>query len=221
MNKPAYVGQVVLDISKTLMYEFWYDYIIPKYSDNAKLCYVYTDSFIFTIKTDDFYKDIDNDIDNWSDTSNFNKEDNRPFKVGVNKKIIGKFKGELGGSIMTEFVALASKLYSFLEDNDKCEKKAKGVKKCVIKKVLKFDHYKKALFFNKTIRSTQQRFKNDHHIITTEEINKIAFSRKDDERIQSFDGIHTYPYGIDKDLLNDFVLRLEVNLFKCIIKILN
>ena len=127
MNKPAYVGQVVLDISKTLMYEFWYDYIIPKYSDNAKLCYMDTDSFIFTIKTDDFYKDIDNDIDNWFDASNVNKEDNRPLKVGVNKKIIGKFKDELGGSIMTEFDALAPKLYSFLEDNDKCEKKAKGV----------------------------------------------------------------------------------------------
>ena len=127
MNKPVYVGQAVLDISKTLMYEFWYDYIIPKYSDNAKLCYVYTDSFIFTTKTDDFYKDIDNDIDNWFDASNVNKEDNRPLKVGVNKKIIGKFKDELGGSIMTEFDALAPKLYSFLEDNDKCEKKAKGV----------------------------------------------------------------------------------------------
>ena len=127
MNKPVYVGQAVLDISKTLMYEFWYDYIIPKYSDNAKLSYVYTDSFIFTIKTGDFYKDIDNDIDNWFDASNVNKEDNRPLKVGVNKKIIGKFKDELGGSIMTEFVALAPKLYSFLEDNDKCEKKAKGV----------------------------------------------------------------------------------------------
>ena len=79
----------------------------------------------------------------------------------------------------------------------------------MIKKVLKFDHYKKALFFNKTIRSTQQRFKNDHHIIPTEEINKIAFSRKYDKRIQSFDGIHTYTYGLDKDLLNDFELKIR------------
>ena len=62
MNKPVYVGQAVLDISKTLMYEFWYDYIIPKYSDNAKLCYMDTDSFIFTIKTNDFYEDINDDI---------------------------------------------------------------------------------------------------------------------------------------------------------------
>ena len=62
MNKPVYVGQAVLDISKTLMYEFWYDYIIPKYSDNAKLCYMDTDSFIFFIKTNDFYEDINDDI---------------------------------------------------------------------------------------------------------------------------------------------------------------
>ena len=66
----------------------------------------------------------------------------------------------------------------------------------------KGDNYKDSLLSNKTIRTTQQRLKNDYHIITTEEINKIALSRKDDKRIQSFDGIHTYPYGIDKDLLN-------------------
>ena len=77
-------------------------------------------------------------------------------------------------------------------------KKAKGVKKCVIKKILKLDYYKDALLSNKTIRTTRQRFKNDYHIINTEEINKIALSRKDDKRIQSFDGIHTYHYEIEK-----------------------
>ena len=112
------------------------------------------------------------------------------------------FNDELNGNVMTEFVALASKLYAFLDDKDKCEKKAKCVKKCVTKKVLKFDKYKEALFSNKLIRTTQQRFKNDYHIITTEESNKIALSRKDDKRIQSFDRTHPYPYGIDKDLLN-------------------
>ena len=105
---------------------------------------------------------------------------------------------------MTEFVALASKVYAFLYDKDKCEKKAKGGKKCVIKKILKLNHYKDALLSKKTIRTTQQRFKNVNHIITTEEINKIALSRKDDKIIQSFDGNHTYPYGIDKDLLEEF-----------------
>ena len=110
---------------------------------------------------------------------------------------------------MTEFVSLASKLYAFLDDNDKCQKKQKELKKSVIKKKLKFDKYKEALFSNKTIRTTQQRFKNDHHNITTEEINKIALSREDDKRIQSFDGIHTYPYAIDKELLNEYESKIK------------
>ena len=91
----------------------------------------------------------------------------------------------------------------------------------MIKKILKLDFYKDALLSNKTIRTTQQRFKNDYHIIKTEEINKIALSRKDDKRIQSFDGIHTYHYGIDKICLKSYNQRLEMNLFKCIIKSLN
>ena len=84
------------------------------------------------------------------------------------------FKDELNGRVMSEFFALDSKLYAFQDiDNDE-EKKAKGAKKCVIKKVLNFSHYTDALLLNKTIRSTQQRFENHYHVITTEEINKIA-----------------------------------------------
>ena len=119
------------------------------------------------------------------------------------------FKDELNGNVMTEFVALPSKLYAFLDDKDKCEKKAKGVKKCVIKKVLKFDNYKYSLLSKKTIRTTQQRFKYDHHIITTEKTNKIALSRKDDKRLQLFDGIHIYLYVIDKDLLNELESKIK------------
>ena len=63
MNKPIAVGQAILDISKTLMYEFWYDYLKPKYQDNIKLCYMDTDSFIIYIETDDFFKDLSNDVD--------------------------------------------------------------------------------------------------------------------------------------------------------------
>ena len=70
MNKPIYLGMSILDISKTLMYEFWYDYIKPKYQDKAKLCYMDTDSFVIHIKTEDFYEDIANDVKSWFDTSN-------------------------------------------------------------------------------------------------------------------------------------------------------
>ena len=92
MNKPIYLGQAILDLSKTLIYEFWYDYIKPMYGDKARLCYTDTDSFIIHIKTEDFYKDISNDIDKWFDTSNFNKNDNRLLKIGVKKKYLENLK---------------------------------------------------------------------------------------------------------------------------------
>ena len=106
MNKPIYLGQAILDLSKTLMFEFRYDYIVPKYGGKVKLCYIDTDSFIMHIKTDDFYKDISVDVDKWFDTSNFNKNDNRSLEIGKNKKVLGKFKDEIGGKIMTKFCDL-------------------------------------------------------------------------------------------------------------------
>ena len=104
MNKPIYLGLSILEISKTLMYEFWYDYMKPKYGNNVKLCYMDTDSFIMSIKTEDFYKDIANDVEKKKDTSNY--EVDRPLPTGKNKKVIGLMKDELGGRIITEFVAL-------------------------------------------------------------------------------------------------------------------
>ena len=91
MNKPIYLGQAILGISKTLMYEFWYDYIKPKYANNIELSYMNNDRFVMKIKADDFYKDISNDIDKWFDTSNFDANDNRPLPIGKNKKVMGKF----------------------------------------------------------------------------------------------------------------------------------
>ena len=87
MNKPIYLGLSILDISKILMYQFWYDYMKPKYNDNVKLCYMDTDSFVMNIKTNDFYKDIANDVEKRFDTSN--EECNRPLPMGKNKKVIG------------------------------------------------------------------------------------------------------------------------------------
>ena len=118
MNKPIYVGQAILDISKTLMYEFWYDYIKQKYGDKARLCYTDTDSFVMYIKTEDFYKDIAGDVERWFDTSNYDEKDKRPLPIGKNKKVIGLFKDELGGKIMTEFCALRAKSYAFKLDDD-------------------------------------------------------------------------------------------------------
>ena len=117
MNKPVYLGLSILEISKIFMYEFWYGYMKPKYGDNVKLCYMDTDSFIMHIKTEDFYKDILDDVEKRSDTSSY--EINRPLPIGKNKKVTGLMKDELGGKIMTESVALRPKTNSYLTDDCK------------------------------------------------------------------------------------------------------
>ena len=126
INKPLYQRLSILEISKTLMYEFWYDYRKSKYGANVKLCYMDTDSFIMNIKTEDFYEDIANYVKNIFDTSNY--EVSRPLPTGKNKKVIGLMKDELGGKIMAEFVALKPKTYSYLMDDESDTKKAKKTK---------------------------------------------------------------------------------------------
>ena len=123
MNNPAYLDLSIKQISKTLMYEFWYDYIKPKYQNNAKLCYMDTDSFIINIKIEDFYEDIASDVEKRFDKSNY--EVNRLLTKGKNKKVFGLMKDELGGKIMTEFAALRPKTYSYLMDDDKSDKTLK------------------------------------------------------------------------------------------------
>ena len=141
MNKPLYLGASILDISKTLMYKFWYDYFKPKYGDRAKLCYTDTDSFIIYIKTEDFFQDISNDVEKWFDTSNFDKNDKRPLPIGKNKKVPGLFKDELGGKIIIEVITLRLKTYAYLDDDGNDHKKAKVTKKCVIKQEVMFQKF--------------------------------------------------------------------------------
>ena len=195
MSKPVYLGQAILDISKTLMYEFWYDYLKPKYGDKVKLCYMDTDNFIVHIETEDFYEDIASNVDKWFDTSAYNEDNNRPLPIGKNKKVIGKFKDEMNGKIMIENYNARAKTYAFKLDDDKETKRAKGTKKCVIKKDLTFENYKESVLKNKLIIRSQLRFKSDHHNVYTEEIDKIEISSNDDKRLQTFDGITTYPIG--------------------------
>ena len=191
MNKPIYLSLSILEISKILIYEFWYDYMKPKYY-NIRLCYMDTDSFIMNKKTNDFYKDIANDVEKRFDTSNY--EVNRPLPMGRNKKVIGLMKDELSGKIITEFVTLRPKTYSYLTDDGKEDKKAKGTKKCVTKKMIKFNDYKKCLLNDEVILKSQQRFISKKHDVYTENINKIALSNNDDKRIVSSDKITSYPY---------------------------
>ena len=104
-------------------------------------------------------------------------------------------KDELGGEIMIEFVALGPKTYFYLKDDGDCNKWAEGTKKCVRKRVLKFNDYKDCLLNNEIVLKSQQIFKSEAHYVYTEEINKISLSSNDDKRLQTFDRITSYPYG--------------------------
>ena len=190
----------ILDISKTLMCEFWYGYLKPKYRGRIKLCYMDTDSLIPFIKTEDFYEGIADDVGKRFDTTNY--EVDRPLPTGKNKKEMGLMKDELGGNIMTEFVALRPKTYAYAIDDDKYNevRKAKGTKRCVIKKVLKFNDYK------------DLGFKSERHDVYTEKVNKIALSSNDDQRLQTFDRIATYPYGASASKVCKTELLSNVNI---------
>ena len=197
MNKPAYLGQAILDLSKIVMYEFHYDYMIPKYGDRLKLCYMDTDSLVYLIKTEDFYADIADDVQTRFATSGYIPD--RPLPVGLNKKVIGLMKDELGGKIMTEFVALRPKLYSYKKLDGSEDKKCKGIKKCVVKKTLTFEDYKTCLFSDSTEYKSQLMFRSAKHEVHTIEVNKAILNRDDDKRISRKDLISTFARG-HKDL---------------------
>ena len=215
MNKPLYLGASILDISKTLMYKFWYDYLKPKYGGRVKLCYTDTDSFIIYIKTEDFFEDISNDVEKWFDTSNYDKNDKRPLPIGKNKKVPGLFKDELEGKIITEFAALRSKAYTYLDDYGNDHKKAKGKKKCVIKQKLMFQNFKYCLLNNKNVYRSQQRFKSYNHDVYTGEVKKIALNSNDDKILQTFDRITTYPYGTNAFKVCESEMLLKNVKVKC------
>ena len=186
VNKPVYLGQAILDLSKIKMYEFHYDYMIPKYGDKLKLCYMDTNSFVYDIETEDFYKDVAGDVEKRFDTSGYL---DRPLPIGLNKKVIGLMKDELRGKIMREFVCLRPKSYSYKTENEEA-KKCKGIKKCIVKKTISFEDYKNCLFSGKISHRSQLMFRSRLHKINTLEVNKIALSRDDDKRI-SIDGIRS------------------------------
>ena len=173
----------------------------------VKLCYMDTDSLIMNIKTKDFYKDIVRDVEERFDTSNYDVD--RPLPKGKNKKVLGLMKDELGGGIITEFVALRPKTYSYMTDEFTEMKKAKGTKKCVIRKMLKFEDYEKCLFDNEPILKSQQRFKSENHEVYTENINKIALSSNDDKRIVALDRIMSYLYRYCSEVGEDWQKYLD------------
>ena len=184
MSKSVYLGQAVLDLSKTLMYEFHDDYMRLKYGSKVKLCYMDTDSFVYEIETEDFCKDIAKDVEKKFDTSGYSKDDKRPLPIGKNKKVIGLKKDELGGKIMTDFVALRAKMYTYRKIDKKVEeKRCKGTNRCVVAEGLTFDDYKSSLFDGKTVYRKQMLFENKKHEVYTANKHKIALNRDDDQRL--------------------------------------
>lgn len=196
LDKPIYIGFTVLELSKSHMYDFHYFVIKPKYEDNVKLCYTDTDSFIYDITTNDFYMDIKKHFLNFFDTSNYNLAN--PFYLSLtNKKVPGLFKDELGGMIVTEFIGLRSKLYCVKSENHSDIKKAKGIRKGVVKD-LKISDYRDVLLKDQILRRKNIIFKAIKHEVFTQSVNKIALSNKDDKRFITKDKINTIAWGHEK-----------------------
>ena len=195
MNKPVYLGMCILDLSKTIMFDFHYNYIKPKYGNKAKLLFTDTDSFMYEIETEDFYKDISEDVKDRFDTSDYPENHPSGIPTGINKKVLGMFKDEAAGKIIKEFVGLRAKLYSFIKDEGEESKKCKGVKKQVVESSISHEDYKTCLRTGKEQLRKQTILRSYSHEVYTKEVNKIALSAQDDKRYILSDGMHTLAWG--------------------------
>ena len=195
LNRPAYVGMCILDLSKTLMYDFHYKYIKEKYGEKAKLLFTDTDSLTYEIEAKHVYKDFFKDKDKF-DNSDY--PEYSPFFYKENKKVIGKFKDEAAGIPIIEFVGLRSKMYSYIKDNQKGGKTAKGIKKNVIKNNIIHDDYKETLFNNKQMYHKMKTIRSENHQLGSYELNKVSLSCFDDKRYIHNNGIDSYAYGHNK-----------------------
>ena len=197
MNKPVYVGMSILDLSKTLMFSFQYGYVKKKW-EKAEVLYSDTDSLVLNIETDDFFRDISGDVAKWFDTNDYAKDHPAVLEglpiVKENKKKIGLMKDDCGGKIVTEWVALRPKLYSFLTETGE-KQKAKGLKKSMKNKSLRHENFLKCLRTGESQSRKQCLFRSRDHHIFTENMVKIALSCDDDKRIVLGNGIDTLSLG--------------------------
>ena len=194
-NKPVYLGMSILDLSKSLMYDFHYNYIKTKYGDNAKLLFTDTDSLAYEIRTNDFYKDINPYIEKLFDTSDYPTNHPSGIKTELNSKVLGMFKDEASGKQIVEFVGLRAKLTSYKMLDGSVDKKCKGVTKNVTKGNIQFDDYRECLISRKEQHRKMIVIRRHCYEIYTEEINKIALYSDDDKLVIMADGIHTKAHG--------------------------
>ena len=195
MNKPIYLGMCILDLSKIIMFDFHYNYIKSKYADKAKLLFTDTESLMYEIETEDFYKDISGDVKDKFDTSDYPENHPSGIPTGENKKVLGMMKDEVAGKIIKEFVGLRSKLYSFVMDDGVETKKCKGIKKQVVERSIRHEHYKTCLTTGKELLRKQNILRSYEHEVYTEEVNKVALSALDDKRYILSDGMDTLALG--------------------------
>ena len=193
LNRPIYIGFACLEYSKHLMYSTYYKQFKAHYGDNVTLCYTDTDSLVMAIKTDDYYCDLQRHFTDIMDLSNYPKDhflyDDRYGKV------VGRFKDELAGSIIEEFIALKPKLYSILYNDGRYKNRAKGVQKSVLKRTITHQDYKDVLFRNRIIDSQTRRIQSKDHQLSTIESTKRVFQPFEDKRYYLDDGIHSLAFG--------------------------
>ena len=195
LNKPIAVGFSILELSKVIMYKFYYEHLKAKYRDRCTLLFTDTDSLCCEIQTKDLYKDMGDHLDLY-DTSNFSPD--HPQYSKTNHRVLGKFKSETGSTSPSEFVGLRAKMYSLYvpENPKKCHKKGKGIKKHYVKNKLSHNQFVDVLrnVIPKTT-ATFRVFRSTNHVLNTVEMTKLCLCAFDDKRYMLQDGIHTLAYG--------------------------
>jgi replicative superfamily II helicase len=196
MNKPIYVGMCILDLSKTLMYEFHYDFMLKKYGKKLSLLYMDTDSFFYHIKTEDFYQDIrmnpnESPADYPFDTSDYPKD--QPCYSALNKKVLGTFKDEANSVPATHFEGLRAKMYA-MKYGGKVTKRAKGVKRGALKKQITFEDYGSCLRTADVKYTNFRTFRSHKHHVFTIQQSKLSLSSHDDKRYILPDKVNTLPH---------------------------
>jgi hypothetical protein len=194
LNKPVYVGFAILDISKTLMYDFHYGFIKNKYGNKAKLLFTDTDSLCYEIETKDVYQDMYNNKEMF-DLSDITSDRFKQYYDGSNKKVIGKFKPEYVNCIIEDFIGLRSKMYSLKFDKGDEVKKAKGIVHSVTERDIKHDMYRETLETGAKMHHNMTVIRSNKHQLYTMEINKVSLSAYDDKRWIMKDGISSYAHG--------------------------
>ena len=192
LNRPVYVGMSILDLSKHLMYDFYYNGLKAQYGDSCNLLYTDTDSLLLEIQTDDVYRDVAAHKDLY-DTSDYPQD--HPLHNTENKKVLGKMKDECAGVPIAEYVGLRPKMYSILKGDSKEIRKAKGVKKCVVKHQIRHEQYKETLFERKTFRHGMNMLRSERHQMYGIRVNKVSLSPFDSKRWISDNGVDTLGYG--------------------------